>query len=210
MDPTVLRYTLVVHTSGSPLNAEECVPTAAHSILFPENSRCTALVNAAKKQYGLHIHLLNLTLARPEGPTPLFPLPPRVLPAAAHMAEEFEVRELPLAPEDVAQVGRFVREFVVMSLIPWMERCVLDWNEVVRVQRCPTLPCAEVYKVHVDATAAVTPLQYNTSSVRLQLVCTCSPVADFGRHEWQRHATACFCPAAATTARRVRDRARRL
>ncbi len=32
---------------------------------------------------------------------------------------------------DVKETARFVREFVTMSLIPWMEKCVVDWNEVV-------------------------------------------------------------------------------
>jgi hypothetical protein len=39
---------------------------------------------------------------------------------------------LNLTEADVAQFARFVREFVTMSLVPWMERCVLDWNESVR------------------------------------------------------------------------------
>lgn len=26
-------------------------------------------------------------------------------------------------------MARFTREFVVMSLVPWMEKCVLEWNE---------------------------------------------------------------------------------
>ena len=29
-------------------------------------------------------------------------------------------------------MAKFVREFVVQSLIPWMERCVVEWNEAVR------------------------------------------------------------------------------
>ena len=39
---------------------------------------------------------------------------------------------LHLSEGDIQQVGRFVREFAVMSLLPWMEKCVIDWNEVVR------------------------------------------------------------------------------
>ena len=37
-----------------------------------------------------------------------------------------------LNDNDIQQFSRFVREFVVMSLIPWMEKCVIEWNESVR------------------------------------------------------------------------------
>ncbi|GBE78241.1 hypothetical protein SCP_0111240 [Sparassis crispa] len=36
---------------------------------------------------------------------------------------------LRLSERDIQQTGKFVREFVVMSLVPWMERCVVEWNE---------------------------------------------------------------------------------
>ena len=34
-----------------------------------------------------------------------------------------------LSEGDIQQTGKFVREFVVMSLITWMEKCVMEWNE---------------------------------------------------------------------------------
>ena len=34
-----------------------------------------------------------------------------------------------LTQDDIQQIGRFVREFVTMSLVPWMEKCVVEWNE---------------------------------------------------------------------------------
>lgn len=40
-------------------------------------------------------------------------------------------RLLSLSEGDIQAIGRFTREFVVMSLVPWMEKCVLDWNESV-------------------------------------------------------------------------------
>ena len=36
---------------------------------------------------------------------------------------------LRLSEPDIQQMARFTREFVVMSLVPWMEKCVLEWNE---------------------------------------------------------------------------------
>jgi hypothetical protein len=38
-------------------------------------------------------------------------------------------KALLLSDHDVQNFMRFVREFAVMSLIPWMERCVAEWNE---------------------------------------------------------------------------------
>jgi len=34
-----------------------------------------------------------------------------------------------MSEEDIQQTAKFVREFVSMSLVPWMEKCVADWNE---------------------------------------------------------------------------------
>ena len=33
---------------------------------------------------------------------------------------------------DIQHIARLMREFVVMNLVPWMERCVVEWNENVR------------------------------------------------------------------------------
>ena len=96
-----------------------------------------ALFNATKKQYGLHTHLLTLALSRPATPVSvpsLLPeLPPTPKPDAAFSkAIPDGTHHLYLTEPDIAQFSRFVREFVTMSLVPWMERCVLDWNETVR------------------------------------------------------------------------------
>ena len=96
-----------------------------------------ALFNATKKQYGLHTHLLNLSLSRPASPisvpSHLPELPPTPMPDATFsMTTQESADRLYLTEPDIAQFSRFVREFVTMSLVPWMERCVLDWNEAVR------------------------------------------------------------------------------
>jgi hypothetical protein len=46
----------------------------------------------------------------------------------AHLA----MNTLRMNEKDIQQTAKFTREFLVMSLIPWMEKCVLDWNESVR------------------------------------------------------------------------------
>ena len=42
-----------------------------------------------------------------------------------------------MAEGDIQQTARFAREFVVMSLVPWMEKCVLEWNENVSTYPVP-------------------------------------------------------------------------
>lgn len=34
-----------------------------------------------------------------------------------------------MAQSDIQEMVRFTREFVLMSLVPWMEKCTLEWNE---------------------------------------------------------------------------------
>jgi len=46
------------------------------------------------------------------------------------------VNSLRLEEGDIQQLAKFVREFVVMSLIIWMEKCVTDWNEAVSPSVC--------------------------------------------------------------------------
>ncbi|KAF5375128.1 hypothetical protein D9758_000414 [Tetrapyrgos nigripes] len=136
VDPSYLRYTLIVHTKNSTLSDEEA----------------NALFNAVKKQFGLHTFLLSLDLPNPPpAPVPVpaamprLPPPtpdsPKILPAASPLSP------LPASPsaggtsppsaantlrmnnKDIQQTARFTREFLTMSLIPWMEKCVVEWNE---------------------------------------------------------------------------------
>ena len=72
----------------------------------------------------------------PASPVPGYQAPPPLAnkdsPATAAPAD-YSGNTLRLTQDDIHQIGRFVREFVTMSLIPWMEKCVVDWNENVRV-----------------------------------------------------------------------------
>lgn len=52
---------------------------------------------------------------------------------------------LRMAENDIQETARFTREFVVMSLLPWMEKCVVEWNENVWF----------VYQDHTHARAAL-------------------------------------------------------
>lgn len=151
VDSTFLRYTLIVHPKNSPLSDEEYVSVIFVPFvpqLIPD--RAGALFNAVKKQYGLHSYLLPLNLpATPPPPVPVPALIPRLPPQPspdASVAKPLNpdlneptsptfptvLNTLRMEENDIKHTARFTREFVVMSLVPWMEKCVLDWNETVR------------------------------------------------------------------------------
>ncbi|KAG8829564.1 hypothetical protein FRC17_006390 [Serendipita sp. 399] len=115
VDPVFLRYILIIHPKKSPLNADEC----------------TALFNAIKKQYRLHVHFLNLSLEPGPSPIPIISLPPQ-LPLPSNLQPHHVVpdtSELWMSESDAMATGKFVREFLTQSLIPWLEKHVLEWNE---------------------------------------------------------------------------------
>ena len=116
--------------------------------------RANALFNAVKKQYGLHSYLLSLDLPTPPpAPIPVPALLPRLPPPSVLESPQLRRRQPPPTPvtpnnpggltsphvlntlqmmeKDIQSTARFAREFVVMSLIPWMEKCVVEWNESV-------------------------------------------------------------------------------
>lgn len=124
VDSAVFRYTLIIHPKNSPLS----------------NQEAGALFNAVKKQFGLHSYLLPLELPSPPPPQrpvptllPRLPLPEqedKSSPSSASGASHPQgVNTLKLSEGDIQQTSKFTREFVVMSLVPWMEKCVLEWNE---------------------------------------------------------------------------------
>ena len=103
-----------------------------------------SLFNAVKKQYS-NTHLLKLTVPGP--PPPGVPSPallPRLpnnpetsrpgVPQPRTHAESFTIK---MIETDLASTAKFVRELAVESLIPWMGKCVLEWNEAVS---CPFAP----------------------------------------------------------------------
>ncbi|KAJ7103664.1 ER-golgi trafficking TRAPP I complex 85 kDa subunit-domain-containing protein [Mycena belliarum] len=130
VDPTFLRYTLIVHPQNSPFSDEEA----------------GALFNAVKKQFGLHSYLLPLALPSPTPPpVPVPALVPRLPPPSLSDTPELSpiiappptpslpssgaLNTLRMSEADIQQTARFTREFLVMSLVPWMEKCVVEWNE---------------------------------------------------------------------------------
>ncbi|KAF8309874.1 ER-golgi trafficking TRAPP I complex 85 kDa subunit-domain-containing protein, partial [Cantharellus anzutake] len=122
VDTTLFRYTLIIHPTPSNLNPDEAV----------------ALLNAVKKQFDLNTHLLQL-------PSSLEKVNVRIPFASSRLSPPLDVSrspeirrpklerrtvvmEITMSETDAQNTQRFVREFVTVSLIPWMERYVIEWN----------------------------------------------------------------------------------
>lgn len=109
--------------------------------------RTESLYNAVKKQHG-NSHLLKLALpSPPPSGVPSAAILPRLpnipensgpdTPQLQAQAESFDIKMIETDSESTA---KFVRELVVESLIPWMGRCILEWNEAVSRLFCAPQP----------------------------------------------------------------------
>ena len=139
---------------------------------FYNACRASALFNAVKKQFGLHSYLLSLGLPKPP-PKPIpvpaliphLPTPPSSeSPPSDNATSPTTLNTLSMEEKDIQQTARFTREFLVMSLIPWMEKCVVDWNENVTL----TLNCW--FKVLILHTVSSPQLEGFLHVCSLQLV----------------------------------------
>ena len=71
-------------------------------------------------------------------------------------------------PEFARAIGKFVREFVVMSLIPWMEKCVMEWNENVRFVKALCVVCSHATsEVIFIASAALSSVLLHQKDLRI-------------------------------------------
>ncbi|CAE6378800.1 unnamed protein product [Rhizoctonia solani] len=136
VDPTFLKFTLIIHPmTSSPLNMDQS----------------QALLNAVKKQHGAHAHLMCWSLSGSSNTNPFIPRPPQLPPPPNsvtetpgdpqfdNLAKEVEIGSTVLSDDDLQSISRFVREFATQSLIPWMERNVIEWNEAyVATRRLPS------------------------------------------------------------------------
>ncbi|KAF9462100.1 ER-golgi trafficking TRAPP I complex 85 kDa subunit-domain-containing protein [Collybia nuda] len=164
VDPNFLQYTLIVHPHNSPLSDEEA----------------GALFNAVKKQFGLHSYLLPLALPQP--PPSAVPVPalmPRLPPhpslkssSSTSMASPDlpthpnSLNTLRMAEIDIQQTARFTREFVVMSLLPWMEKCVVEWNEnFSSTRRLPSRLFSSTRRLFGSPSPSPSPAHHPSSSV---------------------------------------------
>ncbi|KAI0068320.1 hypothetical protein BV25DRAFT_1793504 [Artomyces pyxidatus] len=169
VDGTQLRYSLIIHPKNSPLSDEEA----------------GALFNAVKKQYGLQSFLLPLELPSPAPPPVPVPMTPPRLPPVPTGTDTPDPSKGPLSPglnagpglamglntlrfneHDIQQTARFVREFVAMSLVPWMEKCVVEWNEnFSSTRRLPSRLFSSTRRFFGSANPSPTPSHGQTSSI---------------------------------------------
>ncbi|GJE87623.1 ER-golgi trafficking TRAPP I complex 85 kDa subunit-domain-containing protein [Phanerochaete sordida] len=87
---------------------------------------------------------------------------------------------LVLSQDDIQIVARFIREFATMSLIPWMEKCVLEWNETYSSsRRLPSRLFSSTRRLFgssaASASAPGTPTHGSTASIS-------SGASRFGAH----------------------------
>ncbi|KAG2075048.1 hypothetical protein BDR04DRAFT_1006461 [Suillus decipiens] len=161
VDVTHLIYTLIIHPKNSPLSDEEA----------------GALFNAVKKQYGLHTYLLSLELPFPPPPPVSIPaLVPRLPPLTISNGSTDAVRPDPkvtqtiplntlrMSEQDIQQTARFAREFVTMNLVPWMEKCVIEWNETYSSSRRLPLRLFSSTR-RLFGTSSATPVHSSTPSL---------------------------------------------
>lgn len=124
-EPNVLRYYVVLH------DVQSDSVTRADSL---------AVLDQIKKAYGIHCALLDIHAWNPEAPPPLEG-PPDSRPAhfdtlwQPYLAEEKQGVHVQLGEKDAYNVRVFLREMVVKSLVPWMERSVQSWNETLAASR---------------------------------------------------------------------------
>jgi hypothetical protein len=73
-----------------------------------------------------------------------------------------------MAENDIQQTARFAREFLVMSLLPWMEKCVVEWNENVLLSSHYAHTYFSYFRtVLVDPSAAFPAFFFDPPSIRL-------------------------------------------
>lgn len=137
VDSNILRYYVLIHD-------------VSHS---SDLSESISLLESVKKIYGLDCCVLAINSAQGGGdalstrtaelwkynlrpvPTPSSAF--RDLQGGQNRSTERGGLELArlLDNEDIKRLRAFVRELVAQSLIPWMERCVLHWNDSVAASR---------------------------------------------------------------------------
>lgn len=138
----VLRYYVLLHeTSDEPDGGRGAATELLGAVSRAYGLHCALVcVNSEKSEYLRHQRHLNTDPhfkydesgpAHQSTPDPW-----------AEYQSEFECEVEPgsrygewMAPEDILGLKVFLREFVIQSLVPHMERCVQNWNETVRYPR---------------------------------------------------------------------------
>ncbi|KAG5652297.1 hypothetical protein H0H81_005519 [Sphagnurus paluster] len=71
-----------------------------------------------------------------------------------------------MAEKDIQHTARFSREFLVMSLLPWMEKCMVEWNETFSsTRRLPSRLFSSTRRLFGSPSPSPTPVHNVSSSV---------------------------------------------
>lgn len=124
MDPNILRYYVVLHDVQSDTVSRK---------------DSLDLLDQIRKAYGVHCALLDIHSWNPDAPAPLEG-PKDVRPASFDTLwhpylENNTQLYVKMGEKDAYNLRVFLRELVIMSLVPWMERSVQTWNEALAASR---------------------------------------------------------------------------
>ncbi|EKM61151.1 uncharacterized protein PHACADRAFT_190295 [Phanerochaete carnosa HHB-10118-sp] len=196
VDKMYLRYFLIIHPSNSPLS--EAITESLFNAIKKQYGLHAHLLQISfptmpppqPVQVPLPVpHLPPLSTMEtspmppsqlPTGltvsPVPTPSIPPPQSPDPSAMAGDGS--QLPaggpgtlfLSQGDIQVIGRFIREFVVMSLVPWMEKCVIEWNEAYSSsKRLPSRLFSSTRRLFgsgtASASAPVTPTHGSNASI---------------------------------------------
>ena len=122
VDPNILRYYVVIHD-------------ARKSKI--EDSQ--ALLEQIRRSYGVHCAILSINSFDPHAPPPLEgekDTRPDTFDTLWQPYTSEDAKAVQgLGNKDVLAIRIFLRDLVVMSLVPWMERNVQSWNESLAASR---------------------------------------------------------------------------
>lgn len=135
------------------------------------------MLSALKKLYGLNVYLLPLDLPTPLPQPVTFPAPRPSLPTLgldsvwpsndnenvdcqAAAIETCVTSIVFMSETDIGEITRFLREFVMTCLIPWMEGRVSDWNELVSGIDCCCSGFITSALVQLKSTSAISLILY--------------------------------------------------
>ncbi|KAI0932025.1 hypothetical protein AcV5_004630 [Taiwanofungus camphoratus] len=113
-------------------------------------------------------------LSAPDTPRPIMsPIPRSPGPSTLSVNQEHVIpastpagaHTLRLTEGDIQRTAQFVREFVVQCLVPWMEKCVVDWNEQFSSsRRLPSRLFSSTRRLFGSSASSTTPTPVHTSN----------------------------------------------
>jgi hypothetical protein len=95
-----------------------------------KTNRSEAFSNSIRKQYGHPVFFAKLDFESNADMTREFPIPP-LLPPHGIEDSSTTMNSRSISKQNLHALQRFLKDFVTMNLIPWMEKSTLGWIELV-------------------------------------------------------------------------------